>query len=153
MAGYTGYDDTQTVMIPVAFENPLLPGTLAFASQALVERHRDTSLFGSRYKDETGCPAYDPKILLKVILWAYARGLMSSRKIAQACRANIPFMALACGQVPDHSTRAAFVSSLKAELSALFRAVLRVCAAQDLLGSTHYGGAGERWSRGGRQPA
>jgi transposase len=139
MARYKGYDYTQTVMIPVSFENQLLPGTLEFAIQALVERHIDTAIFGGRYKnDETGCPAYDPKILLKVILLAYARGIISSRKIEQACRENITFMALACGQVPDHSTLAAFVASLKAEISSLFRTVLLVCAEQDLLGGTHF---------------
>jgi hypothetical protein len=70
-ARYKGYDYTQTVMIPVSFENQLLPGTLEFAIQALVERHIDTAIFGGRYKnDATGCRAYDPKILLKVILLA-----------------------------------------------------------------------------------
>jgi transposase len=139
MARYKGYDYTQTVMIPVAFEHQLLPGTLEFAIQALVERHIDTAIFGGRYKnDETGCPAYDPKILLKVSLLAYARGIISSRKIEQACRENVTFMALACGQVPDHSTLAAFVASRKAEISSLFRDVLRVCAEQDLLGGTHF---------------
>jgi hypothetical protein len=48
MARYKGYDYTQTVMIPVALENQLLPGTLEFAIQALVGRHIDTSIFGSR---------------------------------------------------------------------------------------------------------
>jgi hypothetical protein len=68
MARSKGYDDPQTVMMPVSFEHQLRPGTLAFAIQALVERHIDPALFGSRYKkDETGCPASDPKILLKVI--------------------------------------------------------------------------------------
>jgi transposase len=99
----------------------------------------DTAIFESRYKnDETGCPAYDPKILLKVILLAYARGLISSRKIAQAGRENITFMALACGQVPDQSTIAAFVASLTEEIAALFRDILLVCAAQELLGGTHF---------------
>jgi transposase len=139
MARDKRYDYTQTVLIPVAFENQLLPGTLEFAIQALVERCVDTSIFGRRYKnDETGCPAYDPKLLLKVILFAYARGIIPSRKIEQACRENITFMALACGQVPDHSTLAAFVSSLKAEIAALFRDILLVCAEQDLLGGTHF---------------
>jgi transposase len=139
MARYKGYDYTQTVLIPVSLENQLLPGTVEFAIQALVERRMDTALFSSRYKnDATGCPAYDPKILLKVILFAYARGIISSRKIEQACRENVTFMALACGQVPDHSTLAAFVSSLKAEIAALFRDILLVCAEQDLLGGTHF---------------
>jgi transposase len=139
MARYKGYDYTQTMLIPVSLENQLLPGTLEFAIQVLVERRIDISIFGSRYKnDETGCPAYDPKILLKVILFAYARGIISSRKIEQACRENITFMALACGQVPAHSTVAAFVASLKAEITSLFREILLVCAEQDLLGGSHF---------------
>jgi transposase len=139
MARYKGYDDTQTVLIPVSLENQLLPGTLEFAIQALVERRMDTTVFARRYKnDESGCPAYDPKILLKVILFGYARGLISSRKIEQACRENITFMALACGQGPDHSTIAPFVSTLKEEISALFRDILLVCAEQELLGGTHF---------------
>jgi transposase len=139
MARYKGYDYTQTVVVPVSLENQLLPGTLEFAIQVLVERRLDMALFASHYKnDETGCPAYDPKLLLKVILLAYARGIISSRKIEQACRENVTFMALACGQMPDHSTIAAFVSSLKAEIASLFRDILLVCAEQDLLGGTHF---------------
>jgi transposase len=143
MARYKGYDYTQTVLIPVSLENQLLPGTLEFAIQVLVERRVGTSIFGSRYKnDATGCPAYDPKILLKVLLFAYARGIISSRKIEQACRENITFMALACGQTPDHSTLAAFVASLKAEITSLFRDILLICAEQDLLGGSHFALAG-----------
>jgi hypothetical protein len=53
---------------------------------------------------------------LKVVLLDYTRGLISSRKIEQACRENIIFMALACGQRPDHSTIAAFVSSMQDQI-------------------------------------
>jgi hypothetical protein len=80
--------------------------------------------------------------LLKVILLAYARGIISSRKSEQAYRENITVMALACGQAPDHSTIAAFVASLKAEISSLFRDVLLVCAEQNLWGGTHFALAG-----------
>jgi transposase len=139
MARYKGYDYTQTVLAPVALEHQRLPGTLEFALQVLVERRVDTAIFGSRYKnDAMGCPAYDLKILLKVILLAYARGSISSRKIEQACRENITFMALACGQTPDHSTLAAFIASLRAEITSLFRDILLICAEQDLLGGSHF---------------
>jgi transposase len=139
MARYKGYDYTQTVMIPVSLAHQLLPGTLGFTIQVLVARRLETAILDSRYKnEETGCRAYDPKILLKVILFAYARGIISSRKIEQACRENITFMALACGQAPDHSTIATFVASLKEEIAALFRDILLVCAEQDLLGGTHF---------------
>jgi transposase len=73
-----------------------------------------------------------------IVLVAYARGIIASRKIEQACRENITFMALACGLVPDHSTIAAFVSSMKEEITSLFRNLLLVCAEQDLLGGTHF---------------
>ena len=133
LARYKGYDYSQTVLVPVSLENQLLPGTLEFALQVLVEQRLDTSIFGSRYKNaETGCPAYDPKLLLKVSLLAYARGMISSRKSEQACRENITFMALACGMVPDHSTIATFVSSMEEAITALFRDVLLVCVEQDL---------------------
>ena len=133
MARYKHYDYAQTVMVPVALEQQLAPGTLEFAIHILVQRYVDTSIFASRYtNDETGCPAYAPKVLLKVVLLAYSRGIISSRKIEQACRENVTFMALACGMVPDHSTLAAFVSSMKDEIISLFRDILLVCEAQGL---------------------
>jgi transposase len=139
MARYKHYDYAQLVMIPVSLEKQLAPGTLEFAIHILVQRSVDTSIFESRYKNNTtGCPAYNPKILLKVVLLAYSRGLLSSRKIEQACRENITFMALACGMVPDHSTIAAFVSSMKEEIISLFRDILLVCEEQGLLGGTHF---------------
>jgi transposase len=104
----------------------------------LVHRDVDTSIVESRYQNDTaGSPAYDPKVLLKVVLFAYSRGSISSRKIEQACRENITFMALAGGMVPDHSTIAAFISSMKEVMVARFREILLVCEEQGLLGGTH----------------
>jgi transposase len=137
MAKYKPYDYSQRMMIPVSLEEQLVPGTLEFAIQALVEDRMDMEVFEARYQnDETGRMAYDPKILLKVVLLGYARGLISSRKMEQACRENVTFMALACGQRPDHSTLAAFVSSMQGEIKVLFRDVLLVCEESGLLGGT-----------------
>jgi transposase len=137
MAKYKHYDYSQDVLIPVSLKDQLIPGTLEFAIHTLVETRMDTSIFDDRYSnDETGRLAYDPKILLKVILLGYARGLISSRKIESACRENVTFMALCCGQCPDHSTIASFVSSMKDEILPLFRDVLLVCEQENLLGGT-----------------
>jgi transposase len=139
MARYQHYDYAQTVMVPISLEKQLLPGTLEFAIHELIHRRVDTSIFESRYKnDESGCAAYDPKILLKVVLFAYSRGIISSRKIERACQENITFMSLACGIVPDHSTIAAFISSMKDEIIAIFRDILLGCMEQELLGGTHF---------------
>jgi len=124
-------------MIPISLEHQLIPGTLEFAIHTLVEDRMDISVFEDRYNnDETGRWAYDPKVLLKVVLFAYSRGLISSRKMERACRENITFMALTCGQCPDHSTIAAFVSSMRDEILPLFRDVLLVCDESHLLGGT-----------------
>lgn len=139
MAKFKAYDYRQRVFLPVSLEDQLMPGTLEFAIHTLVETRLDTSGFVQRYRnDETGRRAYDPKILLKIVLLGYARGLISSRKIEQACRENVVFIALACGQQPDHSTIATFVSSMQAEILPLFRDVLLICQEMDLLGGTFF---------------
>jgi transposase len=139
MAKFKTYDYRQRVLLPVSLEDQLMSGTLEFAIHILVDKRLNMSIFEGKYRnDETGRAAYDPKILLKVVLLAYSRGLISSRKIEQACRENVVFMALACGQQPDHSTIAAFVSSMKDEILPLFRDVLLVCEEMNLLGGTMF---------------
>jgi transposase len=59
----------------------------------------DMSVFDDNYQnDETGRSAYNPKILLKVVLFAYSRGLVTSRRIERACCENVTFMALSGNQ-------------------------------------------------------
>jgi transposase len=117
MAKYKRYDYSQKIFIPVSLEDQLMPGTLEFAIHTLVETRMDMSVFDGNYKnDKTGRCAYDPKVLLKVVLLGYSRGLMSSRKIERACCENVIFMAISCNQRPDHSTLASFVASMKDEI-------------------------------------
>jgi transposase len=139
MAKYKSYNYSQTVLLPVSLENQLMSGTIEFAIHTLVEDKMDMSRFDERYKnDETGRSAYDPKVLLKIVLLGYARGIFTSRKIERACKENVVFMALSCGQEPDHSTIAPFVSSLQEEIVPLFRDVLLVCDRMNLLGGTEF---------------
>lgn len=139
MAKYKTYNYSQQVLIPVSLEDQIMPGTLEFAIHTLIETRMDMSVFDEKYRnDETGRSAYDPKVLLKVVLFGYSRGLISSRRIERCCKENITFMALACGQQPDHSTIAAFVSSMKDEILFLFRDILLVCEEMNLLGGTSF---------------
>jgi len=155
MAKYKKYNYSQMVMIPVSLEEQLMPATLEFAIHTLVENRMDLSRFDDRYhNDETGCSAYDPKVLLKIVLLGYSRGLLSSRKLERACRENVTLMALSCGQCPDHSTIAAFISCMRDEIVPLFGDVLLVCKEMDLLGGTFFAldglrlpsNASKRWS-------
>jgi len=139
MAKYKKYDYSQSLLIPVSLEDQLMPGTLEFAIHTLVEERMDMSVFDGKYQnDETGRRAYDPKILLKVVLLAYSRGLISSRQIERACSENVTFIAMSCNQRPDHSTIATFVSSMKDQIKPLFRDVLLVCEQENLLGGTFF---------------
>ena len=85
MARYKPYDYSQMQLVPVALDQQLLPGTLEYAIHYLLEHRLDLAAFDARYaNDQTGCRAYDPKVLLKVILLGYARGLLSSRRLERA---------------------------------------------------------------------
>jgi transposase len=139
VARYKPYDYNQTMMIPVSLEDQLVPGTLEYAIHDVVEERLDLSIFDDRYRnDETGRKAIAPKVLIKIVLFGYSRGMISSRSLERACCENITFMALACGQKPDHSTIAAFVSSLDNEIEPLFTKVLLICEQEGLLGGTHF---------------
>ena len=131
MPRYKPYDYDQMMMVPVSLEEQLMPGTLEYAIHRLINERIDTTIFDEKYRnDETGRRAYDPKVLLKIVLFAYSRGMLHSRPIERACKENVTFMALACGQKPDHSTIAAFVSSMGEE---------QIVSEEDgLLGGTHF---------------
>ena len=139
MAKFKSYNYNQTIMVPVNLKDQLVPGSLEFAIHYLVDNEIDLSGFEARFKnDEEGRPGYDPKILLKVVLTGYSRGIIHSRKLERACRENIIFMALACGQTPDHSTIAHFVSSMQDLIRVVFRDILLVCEKEGLLGGTSF---------------
>lgn len=139
MAQFKPYNYNELIMVPVSLEDQLLPGSFEFTVHTLVEHHIDMSVFDANYSnDETGCRAYNPKILLKVVLCGYARGLDTSRRLECACRQNINFMALACGQAPDHSTIAAFVSSMQDQIKSIFQDMLLYCDQHGLLGGTQF---------------
>jgi len=135
MARYKQYSYKQGKFIPIQFDRQIVPGTFEYTLSYLVDNEIDLSVFEQRYKnDDTGAPAYDPAILLKIVLFAYSRGIVSSRKIAQSCRENIIFMALSADTRPHFTTIADFVSSLGDEITALFSDVLLICDEMQLIG-------------------
>lgn len=139
MARYKPYDYDQMMMVPICLADQLEPGTLEFAIHHIIEERIDTSFFDERYSnDDTGSRAIDPKVLLKIILFGYSRGIKSSRPLERACKENVMFMALTCGQTPDHSTIAAFISSMSEQVKPLFSQVLMICAEENLLGGSHF---------------
>ena len=79
------------------------------------------TIFNPRYNnDDGGRPAYDPAILLKIILFAYSKGITSSREIQWSCETNVIFKALSCDTVPHFTSIAGFVSGCPDEIEAVF---------------------------------
>ncbi len=111
MPRYKPFNYKQTVMLPSSLENQLLPGTFEFALHHLIASRIDLSKRETKLKnDDTGSPAYSPKILIKIILYGYSQGIISSRRLEKTCREHVISMALSCLAMPDHSTIASFVS-------------------------------------------
>lgn len=139
MARYKSYDLKQTKMIPLCYSDQLLVGSFEHALNEIVEEHLDMSIFERRYSnDATGRLAYDPKLMLKIVLYGYSRGILSSRRLEEACRRNIVFMALSDDTRPHFTTIAAFVSELGDEIVELFSQVLLICSGLGLLGRKHF---------------
>ena len=135
MARYKDYDYSQGRFIPIHFGKQILPGTFEYSLHYLIDNEIDLSIFDLRYRnDETGAPAYDPAILLKIILYAYSRGITSSRKIAQCCRENVIFMALSANTEPHFTTIADFISASGQEIIRFFLEVLLICDEMGLIG-------------------
>ena len=135
MPKFKPYNHDQVAMVVINFEDQIQPGTFEYAIHYLIEHKLDLSVFFPNYRnDQTGRPAYDPAILLKIILFAYSKGITSSREIQWCCETNIIFKALSCDSVPHFTTIANFVSSHAEEVESLFEQVLLVCDQQGLLG-------------------
>ncbi len=129
----------QGMMIPVSYDKQITFGTFEHAIDYLAENRIRTEIFNTRYKNDiTGARAYSPKVLLKIVLLAYSRGIMTSREIEQACLENVVFMAISGGQAPDFTTIADFVSSMKDEIESIFLDILLTCSQLDLLGGTEF---------------
>jgi hypothetical protein len=67
MARYKAYSYEQTKLIPIAFSKQILPGAFEYTLNHLIDHEFELTVFEQRYdNDETGAPAYDPAILLKI---------------------------------------------------------------------------------------
>jgi len=127
--------DTEAKVLPVDLARQLLPGTFEHAVHHLIEHELDLSAFDARFhNDATGAPAYPPALLLKVVLVAYAHGVVSSRGIERLCQEQVIFIALCGDHAPHFTTIAHFVSTLKDDIARVFGAVVAICDQQGLIG-------------------
>ena len=127
--------DTSPRFIALDLQRQLLPGTFEHALNHLLDHEIDLSALDARYRnDRTGATAYPPATLLKLVLFAYSQGVVSSRGIERLCREHAVFIALSGDSQPHFTTIAGFIRSLGDEIAKVFAQVLAICDRQGLIG-------------------
>jgi len=135
MANYKPDLSCQNKFIPIDFSQQIVPGTFEYALAHIVDNRLDLSGFDKWYSnDKKGAAAYPPSVMLKVILFGYSRGLITSRRIAKACETNITFMSLSGDAQPHWTSIASFVSRMKDQIEPLFTQILMICDEEGLIG-------------------
>ena len=126
-------DVDQGFLLPPDMRDWLDPGHLAFFVMDAVDQF-DLSGFESGYRsDGRGGAAYAPKVVVRLLLFAYCEGVRSSRQIERRCVRDVAYRVLAGNRVPDHATIARFRDRHRQVLPAVFVQVLRLCADAGLL--------------------
>jgi transposase len=134
MAHYKTTEKDQGHFLPVHYSEQILPGTFEHTLRHLIDTKLDLGIFDGKYSNDlTGATAIEPGILLKIILYCYSMGIISSRKIAKMCETNMVVKSLAEGMEPHHTTISNFVSGMGGEIEKVFGEVLLVCSGMGLI--------------------
>jgi len=127
---FQDYSPEQAALLPVHVRDVLTEKHLVFLIGAVVER-QDLREWEAAYSAEGQRP-YHPALLLKVLLYGFALGVRSSRKLEQRVREDLGFRYLAGGAEPDHKTICEFVRRHGRRVNDLFTAVLEQLQAAGL---------------------
>ncbi len=139
MPNYLDDNLNQSVFLDINYLEVLGDNTFEFCLYTLLTKTLDLSDFENRYKNKrVGRKAYPPALLLRVIFYAYYRGITSSRAIERSCKTDLKFMALASGRTPHFTTIADFVSGNCDAIKSLFHKVLMICCKSGLVGREHF---------------
>jgi transposase len=134
MARYKAVDRSPR-FLPISLEAQLMVGSFEHALDVLIDEELEVSAFERWYcNDETGAPAYDPAVMLKIVLLGYSKGIVSSRAIERLCRENVVFMAISGDSAPQFTTIAKFVRTVAADVADIFARVLLICDRLGLIG-------------------
>src|SRR5437763_10872114 len=125
---FRSYDMNQQLLLPPDLRQWLRPDHLALYVSDVVEA-LDLSSILKVYEegDGRGRPPYHPVLMVKLLIYGYCIGKMSSRKLEQATHDDVAFRVLSCNQQPDHDSIAEFRKRHLPELAKLFVQVLELC--------------------------
>ncbi len=135
---YLSYDPEQQLLMPPDLREWLPEGHLAlFVSDVVDELDLSAILGHYESGDGRGRPPYHPLMMVKLLVYGYCIGKVSSRKLEQATYEEVAFRVLACNQHPDHDSIANFRQLHLPELAGLFVQVLQMCERAGLVKLGH----------------
>ena len=127
MANFIECNREQQYLLPSALQDWLPPKDLAWLIIDAVDA-MDLSAFYKKYRaDGKGQAAFEPSMMVALLLYAYSLGVRSSREIARLCERDIGFRVIAANHSLDHTTISRFRKENGEALKSLFMQVLRLC--------------------------
>jgi transposase len=123
----------QDHLMPPSLRDWLPEGDLSWFVLDAVSQMDLTPFYAKYRADGWGHAAYEPSMMVCLLLYAYCLGVRSSRQIERLCERDIGFRVITANQAPDHSTIARFRQANEEALTALFTQALRLCAEAGLV--------------------
>jgi len=127
----------QMYLLPPSLKEWLPPGHLAYFLLDVVGQLDLSEIYASYQGDGRGQPPYDPAMMTALLLYAYCRGVPSSRRIERATQEDVAFRVIAANQHPDHDSICEFRRRHLQALAGLFVQVLRLCRKSGLVKMGH----------------
>jgi transposase len=127
----------QPLLLPLSVQDFVAPDHLARFVLALIVDELDLIEIVAAYSNEKGQPPFNPHMMTALLLYAYCRGLYSSRRIARACRERVDFMSIVALDPPDFRTISSFRKRHLKALGGLFVQVLKLCEKAGLVKLGH----------------
>src|SRR6266702_3557447 len=129
------YDPDQVLLLAPVLSEWVPEGDLAHFVSDLVESGAlDLSAIYAAYGEERGYPPYDPRLMVKLLVYGYANGVVSSRKLERASYRDVAVRMLCADQHPDYRSIARFRARHLRALGELFVQALRLCRQARLVG-------------------
>ena len=123
----------QMLLLPPSLDDWLPAEHLARFIAELVQEHLDLSRIYASHEQIKGAPPYDPRLMVRLLLFGYVTGVRSSRQIEKKCVEDVPFRWLAAGQAPDFRSVARFRKRHLSALAGVFLQALKLCQAAGMV--------------------
>lgn len=123
----------QGLLLPPSLDDWLPADHMVRFIADVVDEHLDLSRIHAAYTEVRGGPPYDPRLMVRILLYGYTAGVRSSRAIERKCVDDVPFRWLAAGAAPDYRAIARFRKRHLSALGHLFVQALALCQAAGMV--------------------